>query len=349
MQSSRVQNIFFFSVLFIVSLLFLYLLKPFFFPIFWAAVIAGIFKPLFRLLDKKLHRPSLSSAVVLIVVILVIIFPGGMMGSLLFTESTQVYDSFSSKNREDIEKKISRMTSEIENHPFFLKMHLDKNVLTEKFSDMVKSISTFIFASLKNLTQNSIAFIAQFAVMLYTLFFFIRDGEKFINKAINFFPLGHDREKILYERFVATTRATLKVTLMIGGLQGFLGGVLFWFTGVEGALIWGVVMVLTAIIPVVGCSIIWAPIGVILLLTGYVWEGVVILVFGVLVISLVDNFLRPVLLGRDTQMHPLLIFLSTLGGISLFGFSGFVFGPVITSLFLAIWGMYDQLYRDRLS
>jgi len=349
MKTSKVQDIFFFTTLIVVSLLFLYLLKPFFFPIFWAAVIAGIFRPLFRFLNKKLHRPALNSAIVLIVALLVIILPGGIIGSLLFTESMQIYDSFGKQGGADIEKKIVSITGTIKNYPVLIKLHIDENVLTEKFSDMAKGISNFIFVNLKALTQNSIVFFAQFAVMLYTLFFFVRDGEKFINMGMKFLSFGHSRERILYERFVATAKSTLKVTLIIGGLQGCLGGLLFWIAGIEGALLWGVVMILMAIVPVVGCSIIWAPAGVIMLLTGYIWEGILILAFGVLVISMVDNFLRPILLGRDIQMHPLLIFLSTLGGISLFGFSGFVLGSIITSMLLAIWGMYDQFYRDKLS
>jgi len=120
----------------------------------------------------------------------------------------------------------------------------------------------------------------------------------------------------------------------------------FFITGIEGALMWGMVMVLSAIIPVVGCSIIWVPAGVIMLLTGNIWEGILILITGVLVISMIDNFLRPILLGRDVQVHPLMIFLSTLGGISLFGFSGFVIGPIIASLLLAILAMYDQFNTD---
>jgi predicted PurR-regulated permease PerM len=184
--------------------------------------------------------------------------------------------------------------------------------------------------------------------MLYTLFFFIRDGDKFLGMAMRVLSLGQEREKVLYERFVATARATLKVTMIIGGLQGSLGGLMFWVTGIEGALVWGVVMILFSIVPVVGCSIIWIPAGVIMLLMGHFWKGILILAFGVFVISMVDNLLRPILLGRDVQMHPLLIFLSTLGGLSLFGFSGFVIGPIITSLLLAMWAMYDQ-FRDAVS
>ena len=143
-----------------------------------------------------------------------------------------------------------------------------------------------------------------------------------------------------------TARSTLKVTLLIGGIQGILGGIVFFITNIEGALIWGLLMIVMAIVPVVGCSVIWGPAGVLMLLTGHIWEGVLILVFGVAVISMIDNLLRPVLIGKDVEMHPLLIFLSTLGGIVLFGFSGFVIGPIITSLLLAIWEMYDEFYRE---
>jgi predicted PurR-regulated permease PerM len=104
-------------------------------------------------------------------------------------------------------------------------------------------------------------------------------------------------------------------------------------------------MILMAIVPMVGCTIIWAPAGILMLLTGHIWEGILILAFGTLVISTVDNLLRPILIGKDVEMHPLLIFLSTLGGIILFGVSGFVIGPVVTSLLIAIWEMYEEFYR----
>lgn len=349
MKPSRIQIILFFTALVIVTLLFLYLLKPFFFPVFWAAVMAGIFKPFFRRLNAKLNRPTVSSSIVLLAVIFIIILPGAVIGSLLFAESVQIYNSLGMADSADIEKKIAGIAGVIKNNPHLAKLHINQNMLTEKFAEIARSISNYIFVSLKDLTQNTILFVVQFAVMLYTLFFFIRDGDKFLEMAMKSFSFGQNRERILYERFVTTARSTLKVTLIIGGLQGFLGGLLFWFTGIEGALVWGVVMVLMAIVPVVGCSIIWAPAGILMLLTGHIREGIVIFAVGVLVISMVDNFLRPLLLGRDVQMHPLLIFLSTLGGISLFGFSGFVIGPIITSLLLAIWTMYDQFYRGTLS
>ncbi len=348
MDTSKVQNILFFTVLVLVSLLFLYLLTPFFFPIFWAAVIASVFRPLYERLNRKLNRSGICAAITLLVIALIIILPGGVIGSLLFTESTRMYESFSTDS-DRIENIVKSITSVVKDNPYAVRLHINEKFLIEKFSEIARSISNYIFIQMKALTQNTLVFIVQFAVMLYTLFFFIRDGDKFLDMVMQLFPLGQERERILHERFVVTARSTLKVTLIIGGIQGTLGGLIFWMTGIEGPLLWGVVMILLSIVPVVGCSIIWAPAGIIMMLTGHLWNGVIILASGVFVISMVDNLLRPVLIGRDVQMHPLLIFLSTLGGIALFGFSGFVIGPVITSLLLSIWAMYDQFYRGTAS
>ena len=347
MHTSKVQNVLFFTFLVIVSFLFLYLLTPFFSPIFWAAVIAIIFRPLYERLNRKLNRPSVCAVIIFLLITLIIILPGSIMGSLLFSESMHVYESHSTDGG-TIENIVKSITGAVQDNPYVARLHIDEQFWTEKFSEIARGISNYIFVQLKAVTQNTLVFVVQFAVMLYTLFFFIRDGDKFLGMAMRVLSLGQEREKVLYERFVATARATLKVTMIIGGLQGSLGGLMFWVTGIEGALVWGVVMILFSIVPVVGCSIIWIPAGVIMLLMGHFWKGILILAFGVFVISMVDNLLRPILLGRDVQMHPLLIFLSTLGGLSLFGFSGFVIGPIITSLLLAMWAMYDQ-FRDAVS
>ena len=223
--------------------------------------------------------------------------------------------------------------------------HINKALLIAKTTEVAQGITNYIFVHLTDLTQNTLGLLVQFAIMLYTLFFFVRDGDRFLRMAMKIIPLGMGREKFLYERFIVTARSTLKVTLIIGGIQGALGGIVFFATDVEGALIWGLLMILMAIVPVVGCSIIWAPAGILMLLTGHIWEGILILAVGFFVISTVDNLLRPILIGKDVEMHPLLIFLSTLGGIILFGFSGFVIGPVITSLLIALWEMYEEFYR----
>ncbi|MCE5265747.1 MAG: AI-2E family transporter [Deltaproteobacteria bacterium] len=333
----------FVAVLGLVTLLFLFLLWPFFFPIFWAAVIAGIFKPLYRRIDGKLGRPNLSTAIIFLVIALIILLPAGVVGTLVFNESVQIYQTLS-PDAKHVDRSIQHMIDSISGNSIVRVLHINKATLIAKTTEVAQGITNYIFVHLKQLTQNTLGLLVKFAIMLYTLFFFIRDGDRFLQMAMKFLPLGMGREKLLYENFLVTARSTLKVTLIIGGIQGVLGGMVFFVTGIEGALIWGLLMIVMAIVPVVGCSIIWVPAGILMLLTGHIWEGVLILAVGTFIISTVDNLLRPILIGKDVEMHPLLIFLSTLGGIILFGFSGFVIGPVVTSLLIALWGMFAEFY-----
>jgi len=345
MGNTKNSNIPFFIIMGLATVLFLYLLKPFFFPIFWAAVVAGIFRPLYRRINDRLNRPSLSTAILFLIIVLIIFLPALIIGTLVFRESLHLYETLK-PDAQNIDRNFRHIIDALADNPFADLFRINRAFLVEKTAEVVRGITNYIFVHLKELTQNTIGLIVKMAIMLYTLFFFIRDGEKFLRMAMRLSNLGMGRERFLYERFIVTARSTLKVTLIIGGIQGILGGLIFIATNVEGALTWGLLMILTAIIPVVGCSIIWAPAGILMLLTGHIWEGVLILAAGVLVISTVDNLLRPILIGKDVEMHPLLIFLSMLGGIVLFGFSGFVIGPIVTSLFLSILQMYEEFYRQ---
>lgn len=332
-----------FSILFgVVCVLFVYLILPFWLPLFWAAVIASIFSPLYRRVRSAIKSPGTSAFLVLLIIALIIILPAGLIGRMLVVESMDIYSSLG-RGGEDITGEVQKLMDAVRHIPLLDKLPVDENFWTEKIFQIAKEVSNYFFSHLTGLTQDIVVFLAKFAVMFYALFFFLRDGEKALKGIVDFFPLGQERGKILYERFTATARATLKVTLIIGGLQGVLGGMIFLAMGIKGALIWGVIMVALSIVPGVGCSIIWAPAGVVMLLTGHPWKGTIILAFGFLIISMVDNLLRPLLLGKDIQMHSLLIFLSILGGIMFFGFSGFLVGPMIASLFLAMGNMYGRL------
>jgi predicted PurR-regulated permease PerM len=344
--SHKNSNISFFAILVLVTILFLYLLWPFFFPIFWAAVIAGVFEPLYNRINEKLRRPNLSTVILFLIIALIILLPAGIVGTLVFNESVQLYQALSPDTKH-MDRNFQHLINSITSNSIAHLFHINKAMLIAKTTEIAQGITNYIFIHLTQLTQDTLGLLVKFAIMLYTLFFFVRDGDRFLRMAMKVIPLGMGREKFLFDRFIVTARSTLKVTLIIGGVQGVLGGIVFFITDVEGALIWGLLMILMAIIPVVGCSIIWVPAGILMLLTGHIWEGVLILAVGTLVISTVDNLLRPVLLGKDVEMHPLLIFLSTLGGIILFGFSGFVIGPVVTSLLIALWEMYEEFYQQK--
>lgn len=348
MSSEKSRHIAFYTLLGLATLLFLYLMKPFFFPIFWAAVIATIFMPAHQYLCRKVKSPALSATIILLMILLIIILPAGIIGSLLLNETMELYNAIDVKSA-SIEQQVQDISKKITANPYLSRMHIDTAFLTANLAEGAKNAANYIIYNLRDLTQNTIVFAVNFAIMLYTLFFFIRDGNKFVRMIMKLLPLEEAREVLILERFSSTAQATLKVTMIIGGIQGILGGLVFFLTGVKGALTWGTMMVFTSIVPAIGCSLVWAPAGIVMIIMGHFWEGMIILAFGIIVISHVDAVLRPLLLGHDVQMHTLLIFLSTLGGLALFGISGFVIGPVITSLMQAFWQMHDDLSKSKRS
>lgn len=343
MQTPKAQTVLFFVILLAVTVAVFFIMKPFIYAIFWAAILAGLFMPVYKRVERKLQRPTLSATLVLILICLIFILPFGFIISLLFKESMSIYQGIANDNSQ-INIYVEKLMELIKHNPYTESLNLDDAVLTEKITEISKNVAGYFFESLKSFTQNTLQFFIQVGVMLYALFYFIRDGGRFREQILRLLPLEDDRDRILLARFQKTANSTLKVTLIIGGIQGILGGLLFLVTGIQGAILWGVVMIITAVIPVVGCALVWFPAGILMMVTGHLWTGIFILAVGALVISMVDHFLRPVLLGKDVSMHPLLIFLSSMGGIIVFGFTGFIIGPIIMSLALAVWHMYEEYY-----
>lgn len=343
MKDGTSRNIHYYIFLGLVTAGFVFILLYFFFPVFWAAVIAGMFHPLYRRLHRRLTA-SLAAGMVFVIISILVILPVGLIGGLLLAESNQILQAM---NGGDIQfdKNIRLFLNKIEGSFVFSHLGLSEEFLRERLSEAIKGIANYLLVHLTGITQDTISFLVKFFIMLYCLFFFLRDGDKLKDMVLRLKPFGGDIERFLYNRLLATTYTTVKATLLIGGIQGIMGGAVFLITGIEGALLWGIIMMVASVLPVVGSAIVWAPAGVIMLLGGHVWEGILILAYGAGVISLVDNLLRPLLIGRGAQIHPLIIFLSTLGGIMVFGFSGFILGPVISSLFLSAWSVYDQLHE----
>jgi len=346
MQLSKVRLTLFFFLLILVTLVFGYLLQPFFYPIFWAAVIASIFYPLYEKLYTKIKMKGLSSIIMLFLVFLIIFLPLTMISSLLIKESIDVYSSIDS-NKSEIAQNMQGVFDWAKDNALLQRINFDESFWIEKISESAKTLTAFIFTNIKNFTQNSVIFIIMFVLMLYSLYYFFKDGKKFLETAMHLIPLGNKYEKILYNKFTGAATSALKGTLIIGGIQGLLGGLMFAFLGIQGAAIWGMIMVLLSILPI-GSGLIWMPASIILLINGQTWQGITLLLFGILIISVIDNFLRPVLIGKQTKLHPLLILFSTLGGLAIFGFTGFVIGPILAALLVSMWDIYDEHYKDEL-
>lgn len=346
MNFSRFKSLTFFVALILVSSVLIYILRPFLYPILWAAIIAGIFYPTYSKIKSKLNNANISSLITIVLVFIIIIIPVTLLSGLIVKESVDIYTSLTN-NQGSIVSTSKNVIHWIQNNPLTDRLNLDEQEVTTKLVEVAKTVTDFILVGAKNLTQNSLTFLIMFIIMFYTLFFFLKDGEKLLKRLAHISPLGEKHEIMMYKRFTSTTRAVLKGSLIVGAIQGFLSGLLFYFTGIEGALIWGVITMLFAVIPGFGSYVIWLPAALIMFVLGNNWQGFAIVIVG-LFISSVDNLIRPVLVGKDTEMHPLLILFSTLGGILLFGISGFVIGPVVAALFLSLWEMYEQYYQQDL-
>jgi predicted PurR-regulated permease PerM len=347
MDFSKMRNFLFLALLAVVTVAFIWTIKTFTYPIFWAAIIAGMFYPIYRLINRKLNVPNLSTAITMMITILVIVVPLILIGTLVVSQSIDMYNSLS-QNSGSIKTGVSAAVDWVKNNPLTAQLNIDQSVITQKFTELAQSLTSFLLNSAKSFTQNSIVFLIMLFITFYSLFFFIRDGEKLLKKLMHLCPLGDEQEKMLYNKFTSTARATIKGSLIVGLIQGTLGGLMFWIAGIDGAIIWGILMVLLASVPGIGPYFVWLPAAIIMIILGHTWTGIGMILFGALVIGTIDNILRPMLVGKDSQMHPLLVLLSTLGGIAVFGISGFIIGPIIASLMLAFWEMYEAHYRKQL-
>jgi len=200
--------------------------------------------------------------------------------------------------------------------------------------------SQFIASRALGIGQDTFEFVAGLFITLYLAFFLVRDGEALLRDLRRAIPLAPEHTHDLLDKFTTVLRATVKGNLLVAAIQGALGGLAFWFLGVGGALLWAVLMAFLSLVPAVGAALVWVPVAAYFLVTGAIWKGVALTAYGVLVIGLVDNLLRPVLVGKDTRMPDYLVMITTLGGMAVFGLNGFVLGPAIAAMFIAVWHIH---------
>ncbi|MDZ7750413.1 MAG: AI-2E family transporter [Gammaproteobacteria bacterium] len=330
-----------------VTLLFLYLLKPFFGAVFWACVIGLIFYPLHRRVLRRLEgRPNLAALITLILCVFVGVVPALFVLGSFFQEGVALYQRLQSGEL-DPGAYLDRIR---EGFPMIQglleRLDVDLASLKQRLADGAVGATRFIAENAVQLGQGTVQFFVSLALMLYITFFMLRDGPALVALLVRALPLGDEREHLLFAKFAEVTRATIKGNLVVALVQGALGGLIFWILDIYGALLWGVVMALLSLIPVVGAGLIWAPVAIYLFATGDWVQGLVLTGFGMGVIGLADNVLRPVLVGRDTKLPDYLVLLSTLGGFVLFGMNGFVIGPMVAALFVAFWGIFMRDFNS---
>ncbi|MEM9836587.1 MAG: AI-2E family transporter [Bacteroidota bacterium] len=343
------RNLFFLLVIG-VTIGFVGLIKDFMLTIFWAAVLATIFYKLYRKLAAILKgRINLASTLMTLLILLFVIIPLILLTLALIRQSGGLIADIENQELDPtvvidyVETSFPKLTNWLDEHGY------GPDEISAEISGAFIGVAQTVGSRALSYTGSLMNFFVQFSLMLYLLFFFFRDGRTMMRTIINAIPMGNIRERQLFTRFASVSRATLKGTLTVAIVQGAIGGILFASVGIPAALLWGVAMTLLALLPVGGSAIVWMPAAIILFAQGQVTEAIIVFVVGSLIIGLVDNILRPVLVGRDTQMPDYLVLLSTLGGITIFGLSGFVIGPVIAALFLTVWEMLGKEYGGEMS
>ena len=335
------KNAFIF-VLSLITILFAIILWNFFLPILWAIVLSILFYPLRNYLIEKKYNPSLVSFLTIIVIVILVLIPGFIIFTVIGSESLLVLNKIES-GEYNLGQLVNWFNALVPNLIDRLdSIGLNTNQLIEQLNNIGVGATKFIVSLLMSTGQNLLQFFLSFFIMIYLLFFFLRDGENIIKSCIESFPMDDNQERFLIEKFSTVIKATVKGTILIAIAQGSIGGLILLFLDIEGAILWGAMMALFSILPGIGASIIWLPIALALIFNGALLKGLILIISGIFIIGLIDNLLRPYLVGKETNLPDYLILLSTLVGITIFGLSGFIIGPVVTALFIALWSTFNS-------
>jgi predicted PurR-regulated permease PerM len=339
-ENRNVQRTFFLALLFVVTAAFLFLIRGFLQPIFWAIALAIVVYPVHLWILRKLRgREALAAITSVVLVVVVVILPLLVVAGAVAREAGGLYQRLEAGSG-GIGGIIQQAQDSMPSVAALLeRVGIDPERLRQQLSEAAVAASQFVAQRAVSIGQNTVRFAVFFFLMLYLLFFFLRDGQRMIEGLVRALPLGDERERLLMNRFAQVSRATIKGTLVVGIVQGTIGGIAFAVLGLGAPVLWGSLMALLSMLPAVGTALVWLPAAIILMFGDRIGGGVALILVGVLGIGLVDNFLRPLLVGRDTSMPDYLILLSTLGGLAGFGLAGIVIGPIIAAFFLAVWEM----------
>ena len=336
-------------LLLLITVLFFNVIKIFVVTILLAAVFTALFYPLFeKLMEMSRNNRTSSAFACCLVLLLGLLIPIYVLADLVSGEAIDLYNTAAPKIREIIDKGDEGILGKIKENSLVQRFNLDTINWQDSFQDIAKNTGSIIATVINKTSRGTFQVITDLFITLFTMFYFFRDGDRLIKRLKYLSPLDDKHEDDLIDRFVSISRATIKGTLVIGIIQGFLGGLTFWIFGIGSPILWGVVMALLSVIPLVGSWLVLYPAAIIQLIVGNIFSGIGIILIAAIIISNVDTVLRPRLVGRDTGMHDLMIFFSTLGGISLFGIMGFIIGPVIAVFFLTILDIYAVEFKTTL-
>lgn len=318
MEENSLRKYLSLSLILIVGISILYMLRAYLTPILGAIILSYLLMPLYDKLKNKTQKPILSAALVLLGLFLVILIPLSTTAGIMLSQlnSINVEDTKFIKYEESLSNLLGKEISITES--------------LENVEKWIKSEAGKILPKVVSLTSN---FLLSTFIMFFIMFYLLIERKAFIKEFLSFSPFSKKHSNKLLKESGNVVRAVMIGQVLTAIVQGFLGMVSFIIVGLNGAIFWGIIMMILSIIPMIGAFIIWVPAGLFLLLEGFIWQGIFVLVWGAVIVSQIDNFIRPKLVNKFANIHPLETFLGIFMGISAFGFIGIIIGPLVISLF----------------
>ena len=329
-----------------ISIVFFGMIKRMAVALLLAAIFAGMFHPMYmKFVDWLGGRRVPAALITLVGLILVVFIPLSIFLGIVAAQALEVTHSVGPWIERQIEQpdQLDRL---LWSNPRLEWLQPYQHELMTKISELAGMVGTFLVNSVAAATRGTASFLLSAFVMLYAFFFFLMSGRQLLERVLYYIPLEPEDENLMVEKFLSVTRATLKGSLVIGIVQGLLAGAGFAVAGIEGAAFWGTVMAVMSIIPAVGTGLVWVPAVIYLFVIGKTGVAIALGAWCLVVVGTVDNFLRPALVGRDTKMPDLMVLISTLGGLFYFGAVGFIIGPVVAALFIAVWEIYGRAFAE---
>jgi len=349
LKAEKFSRSFLLVVLIGIGIVFFNMLKIFLIPIILAAVFVVLFYPLYGwLLKVSRNRKSLSSLVCCLVLLVGLLMPVFLIANLVSGEAINFYQNAEQKVEELIQQGNASLLKNIKEHELIKKLHLNKIDWQASIQESAKAAATLLATVINKASKGTFQLLVNLFLAFFAMYYFFRDGDKLIQRLKYLSPLADKYKEELFIRFISVSRATIKGTVVVGLIKGFIGGLTLWIFGFSSPILWGVVMAILSIIPMLGAWLVMYPAAVILLVMGHIWQGIALFLISTLIISSIDNILQPRLVGRSSGLHDLLIFFSTLGGISMFGVMGFIVGPIIAALFVSILDVYSIEFKSHL-
>ncbi|HEX2643046.1 MAG TPA: AI-2E family transporter [Thermoanaerobaculia bacterium] len=350
MQDKTLNRYFFIGLLVCTTLLFFWMVRSFLLPVLLAAVFCTLFYPLYERLERAFRgRKTLASMACCAILLICLILPIYGVVAMVTTEAIDFYGTAKEQVLTFMQKGGQQAwLRDLQSRGWVRQLRLDEIDWQTHLEKAASGASGFLLAAINAASRGTLQVVILLFITLFTMFYFFRDGLGLVRRLRYLIPLDREYKNAIAQRFASVARATVRGTLLIALIQGTLSGLTMWIFGVGSPFLWGVVATLMSIIPLVGAWVVLYPAAFIQMATGHFWQGIGILIVTMVVIVNVDNLLRPRLVGQEAGMHDLMVFFSTLGGIAMFGAMGFIIGPLIAALFLAVLDIYSAEFKDDL-